>query len=374
MNIYFWMLVFGAAFLISFFLTPMVRSLAIRCGIVDRPGERRINLVPVARMGGIASATSFFILAFTFGALDKHMWGFLAGTLILLVFAIWDDLKNLPPWLQLLGQSLAAFSLIASGIGNNEISNPLGNAIRLDGWKIPFDLFGTTYHFTVWADLLTFVWVVGMVNVMNFLDGLDGLAGGVSGIAALTLFGLALAPNVAQPHIALLALALAGGAFGFLPHNFHPAKIFLGSAGSWFFGFTLATLAIISGGKMATAFLALGFPILDGIWVVVRRFATGRSPFRGDKKHLHHKLLEIGLSQSRAATLLYILCAGFGIAALFITSQMKLVAISVLVVTMAMLSLVIFLMLHKHLTIFGQNKKDQFTKDWPSAKKLSKES
>jgi len=356
---------------LSFFLTPMVRRIALLLKVVDRPNERRLNKMPIPRLGGLAVAASFFVIVLLFGGLDKHLWGFLAGTAILLFFAVWDDLKNLSPLLQFTGQALAALMLVISGIGVNEISNPLGGALRLDGWQIPLVFFGTTYHLTVWADLLTFVWVVGMVNVLNFLDGLDGLAGGVAAIAAMTLFGLSLAPQVAQLSVALLTLALAGAALGFLPFNFHPAKIFLGSAGSWFLGFTLATLAIISGGKIATAFLVLGFPILDGLWVAIRRLTLGLSPLRGDQRHLHHQLLAIGLSQSRAAVLLYILCAGFGVAALFASSQLKLIAILVLLATMSVLSAAVLWMARRHLSL-AIRKKNRAERTLPEVKELKK--
>jgi len=271
-----------AAFLFTLLATPFVKKLAEKLGIVDQPGERRINKVPIARLGGLAVAGSFIFLAAIFGNLDKHLFGFLLGSLVLIIFGIWDDVKNLKPWLQLCGQTLAALVLIASGIGIEVLSNPFGEAVRLDGWKIPFELFGITYHISVWSDLLTLFWVVGMVNVVNFLDGLDGLASGVSGIAAIVLCLLSLAPVVNQFDTALLAAILAGAAIGFLPYNFNPAKIFLGSSGSYFLGYALATLAIISGGKLATAFLVLGFPILDGLWVAGRRLLTKKSPFRGD--------------------------------------------------------------------------------------------
>jgi len=331
-----------AAFLFSFLATPIVKKLAEKLGVVDRPSERRINKVPIARLGGLAVASSFILLAILFGQIDKHLIGFLLGALVLLVFGIWDDIKNLKPWVQLLGQILAALILVASGIGIEVLSNPFGPAIHLDSWKIPLDFLGTTYHITVWSDLLTLVWVVGMVNVMNFLDGLDGLASGVSGIGSLVLVVLALSPVVGQTQVALLAALLAGASFGFLPHNFHPAKIFLGSAGSYFLGFALATLAIISGGKLATAFLVLGFPIIDGLWVAGRRLLKKKSPFQGDLSHLHHRLLAVGLTQRRAVIFIYVLCAGFGITALLASSQLKMMAMAVLLVTVIFLSVLLY--------------------------------
>jgi UDP-N-acetylmuramyl pentapeptide phosphotransferase/UDP-N-acetylglucosamine-1-phosphate transferase len=180
------------------------------------------------------------------------------------------------------------------------------------------------------------------VNTINFLDGLDGLAGGVSGIAFFVLFFLSLTPTVLQPETAFLCIILAGCALGFLPYNFHPAKIFMGDSGSYFLGFMLAVLAIIAGGKIATALLVLGFPILDAFWVILRRILSFHSPFIADKKHLHHRLLEVGLSQRQAVGLIYFLSLCFGAVALFLqTGKQKSIALLVLGMVMFFLAIIL---------------------------------
>jgi UDP-GlcNAc:undecaprenyl-phosphate GlcNAc-1-phosphate transferase len=177
--------------------------------------------------------------------------------------------------------------------------------------------------------------MVGLANTINFLDGLDGLASGVSGIAALVMFAAAVGPRIHQPLTALLAIILAGAAFGFLPFHFYPAKIFMGDSGAYFLGLALAMLAIYSGAKLATAVLVLGFPIADAAWAAVRRMAKGRSPFRPDRQHFHHLLLDAGMSQRQAVLTLYAVSTAFGLVALMVGSFEKLVALVILLILMA---------------------------------------
>jgi UDP-GlcNAc:undecaprenyl-phosphate GlcNAc-1-phosphate transferase len=170
---------------------------------------------------------------------------------------------------------------------------------------------------------LAFFWLVAIINVVNWLDGLDGLAAGVSAIAAIFIFIISILSGIAQPLTALVAIILAGSILGFLPYNFNPASIFMGDSGSQFLGYMLGILAIICGGKLATAGLVLGFPILDGFWVVSRRLLEGNSPFKADKKHLHHRLLSIGLSQRQVVLILYFLSIIFGLIAVLAGSYDK---------------------------------------------------
>jgi UDP-GlcNAc:undecaprenyl-phosphate GlcNAc-1-phosphate transferase len=198
-----------------------------------------------------------------------------------------------------------------------------------------FELGNWQFHITPIANLVSLIWMVGLANTINFLDGLDGLAAGISGIAAFIIFLLAVGPRVDQPLVALLAIILAGAAFGFLPYNFHPARIFMGDSGALFLGLALAMLAVYSGAKLATAALVLGFPIIDAMWAATRRLARGRSPFRADRMHFHHLLLDAGLSQRQAVLTLYAVAAAFGGVALMVGSFAKLVALIVLIFLMA---------------------------------------
>ena len=213
--------------------------------------------------------------------------------------------------------------MVGFGVAIGTISNPFGGYFNLRNLVIHTSI-GEIF---VWADLFAVIWIVGMINVVNWLDGLDGLAAGVSGIAALSLFFLSLTPIVNQPAVALISIILAGSVVGFLLFNFSPARIFMGDAGSMFLGYSLAVFAMISGGKITTAFLVLGFPILDGLWVILRRIYSGVSPWTSDRKHLHHRLLDLGLTQRQVVLILYLLTIVFGMAAYLSGSMGKLKAL-----------------------------------------------
>lgn len=323
----FYLLIFLLTAVLSYVLTLVFRFLAFKVGAVDYPSERKIHKKPVARLGGLAIFMSFFVVVFSVLPVEKHLMGLFIGALILVCFGLLDDVFNINPFVKLFGQILAALAIISFGIGIDYIANPFGGIIYLDTWKIPIDLLGTTYHITVWSDLFTVFWVVVLINAVNFLDGLDGLASGVAGISAVVVFLLSLSFGVSQPQTALLALVLAGTAFGFLPLNFHPAKIFMGDSGSMFLGFMLAVLAVFSGGKVATALLILGLPILDVLWAVIRRVLAGKSPFRPDKKHLHHAFLRRGLTQRQTVLIIYVITFIFGMLALTSKTFYKLIAL-----------------------------------------------
>jgi UDP-GlcNAc:undecaprenyl-phosphate GlcNAc-1-phosphate transferase len=170
-----------------------------------------------------------------------------------------------------------------------------------------------------------------LINAMNFLDGSDGLSGSVGFVSAMILFSLALLPEIGQHDLGLICLALAGSLLAFLSFNFPPAKIFFGDAGSMFLGFVLAAISILSSGKIATLTLLLGVPILDLIWVAGRRvFVSKTAPWRGDRTHIHHRLLELGAPPSLVVILISGVSLLFGLAALHLHSFEKLIAIILL--------------------------------------------
>ena len=306
-----WVVVaFVATALVSLVLTPVVRRFAIRLDNIDQPEERRVNVRPVPRGGGIAVAASFLFVAIVGIALNDPLGIFpvpasldpselvalLAGGAVATVIGVLDDTFQLRARWQLLGQlALSAFAVVA-GVTVTNIANPFGpGTIILTG---PFAI-----GFTV-------VWIVGMINAINFIDGLDGLSSGIALIAAVTL-GLISFTTVAgggQPLVGLLCFALAGALLGFLRWNFHPASIFIGTSGVMFVGYTLALLAILGSAKVAVALLVLGVPIIDTFWIIVRRLATGRSPFTPDRGHIHHRLLDLGLSHGQTVLVIYGLC------------------------------------------------------------------
>jgi len=235
---------------------------------------------------------------------------------LMFVVGAYDDYRELKALPQFVAQVIAAGMAVASGVLIREIPNPLGEPLSFETW---------------FAILFTLFWLVGMMNTVNWLDGIDGLAGGVVVIAGGVMF--AHTYRLEQYSIALLALALAGTVLGFLPFNFFPAKIFLGSAGASVLGFALGILSIIGGAKVATALLVLGIPILDVAWQIFSRLRAHRSPFAADRGHLHHRLLDLGLSQRTIVILYYTFTALSGALALVLPSGVyKLIALVVIAI------------------------------------------
>jgi UDP-N-acetylmuramyl pentapeptide phosphotransferase/UDP-N-acetylglucosamine-1-phosphate transferase len=208
---------------------------------------------------------------------------------------------------------------------------------------------GIVYHLTIVADLVSFFWLLGMTYTTKLLDGLDGLVSGVTAIGALVVFGVTQLADVQQAGTGAVALALAGACLGFLVFNFYPARIFLGEGGSLLCGFLLGSLAIVSGGKIATALLIMGIPILDVVWVIFRRLVLERrSPLASaDRKHLHFRLLDVGLSHRGAVLFLYALTAVFGSATLFVRGTAKLAVLGCLAIVMVLLGVWLVVRLRK---------------------------
>lgn len=327
-------------------------------GLMSKPRDRDLHKKPIPRLGGIAIAISFTLvvlvtflslrsLSFSHGVwlgFDKHFVGIVTGGLIISLTMLLDDLFGLRAWQKLLFQLFAVVFVIGAGIGINSLPNPFGEAINLNSLYIPIMTYnGIAYHFSLWSDLLTLVWLVGMMNVINFVDGVDGLAAGLSTIAALTIFILAM--TMGQSALALVSIILAGATIGFLFWNFPPAKIFMGDAGSMFLGFMLGVLPLISGGKLATAFLVLGFPIVDGLIVAGARIYRKQNPLTTpDKTHLHHRFIKAGFSQRQAIIIIYVIAIAFAWVALRSTTVEKFIAAAALV---ALLIALIFYLRHR---------------------------
>lgn len=333
---------------LSLLLTPFVIKLAPRIGAVDNPSEavRKLHQKIMPRAGGIVIALIFVFLSFSLfpGIPTQAYWGALIASSIVFLIGLLDDIHRLSPWVKLAGQLFAAsIAVFGFGVGVEVISNPLGQSFDLTKSVVQI----ASFQVPVFAAAFSLIWLIGMTNTINFLDGLDGLATGVSGIAALILFLVSVSPKIDQPATAVLALILLGACLGFLRYNFFPAKIFLGDSGAYFLGMMLGSLAIISGAKLATALLVLGVPVLDAIWSVVRRLATGRSPFSADRGHFHYILVDAGLSQRKTVLLIYLLALAFGAVALLGDSLQKLIALGVLAVLIAVL-MVLFTARRRH--------------------------
>ncbi len=336
---------FIASLVLALLLTPLVRRLALHYKIMAQPLGVKAHALDnriIPYLGGLAIFASFTVVTLVMMPMSRELAALLLGAIILAVLGAADDVlgavgktRGLRPATRLLWQFVAALVVLAGGIGIISITNPFGGVINLTFGRTAFHIGSFTFHITPIANALTILWIMGMVNTVNFLDGLDGLACGVSGIAALVIFVLAI--HVGQPLVALLAIILAGSAFGFLPFNFFPARIFMGDSGAYFLGLVLALLAVYSGGKLATVALVLGFTIIDALWAAIRRIRRGIHPFTSDREHLHHLLIQAGLSQRLAVILLYLLAVVFGVVALLSQSFSKLIALIVLLATMVAL-------------------------------------
>jgi UDP-GlcNAc:undecaprenyl-phosphate/decaprenyl-phosphate GlcNAc-1-phosphate transferase len=325
MNMIFW---FFVAAILSFVLTAAVRRIALRYGIVDRPGaERKVHKQPIPLLGGAAIYLSFAITLVgaalvsgrIIGAISWQMvGGLLVGGAVIIIGGALDDARNLPPKLQLVFPIIASLVVIASGIGVSRLSSPWGGVIIL---AAPL------------SGLVVFPYIMGTTFATKLFDGLDGLVTGVTVIGSLLVMGLSLTTKYFQPDVALVSAIAAGAFAGFLPWNFFPARIFLGEGGALLAGYLLGVLSVISGAKIAVVLLALGVAVTDAGWVIVRRvFWEKKSIAVGDRKHLHHRLLDAGFSQRTAVILLWFISAAFGSAALLLQSRGKFVAFVLLAI------------------------------------------
>lgn len=300
--------------LISFIMTPLVIRIARRFGAVDIPkDDRRMHKTPMCLWGGIAIFTGFFVSMFLFSNISTvKLVGLFIASLIVLVTGMIDDIKPLGAKIKLLMQIVAALVLVFSGYKINYFTDFFGDSgvIQVSNWA---------------ALPITVIWIVGVTNTVNLIDGLDGLAAGISAIAAVTLSYIAILNH--RYDAAMITLILAGSSIGFLPYNFNPAKIFMGDTGALFLGLVLAAVSVEGALKGATAItvvvpiLALGVPIFDTAFAILRRLINKRPIMEADKGHLHHRLMSIGLGQKKTVLSMYLISALLGAGAIALLKQ-----------------------------------------------------
>ncbi len=286
-------------------ITPLIRRLALRLDCLDRPVDRSTHILPVPYLGGVAIYLTFLLTYLISSVRDPSLRGVLIAGGFIVAVGVIDDLYRLPPWGKLLGQIAAALILVSYGIQIEKVTHPWGGFIYFGSWSTP----------------VTVIWVLAFTNALNLIDGLDGLAAGVAVIASITFFFVAV--QTGQPPVALyLTAAVAGAGLGFLPYNFHPARIFMGDAGSMFLGFVLAAVAI-AGTLKSTATIALGIPVLalglplmDTAYAIIRRWRNGQAVFEADRGHLHHRLMYMGLNHRETVLIMYCISGWMGISAL----------------------------------------------------------
>ncbi|GAC1435388.1 MAG: MraY family glycosyltransferase [Ktedonobacteraceae bacterium] len=324
------------AFILAYLFTFGVIAVSRRAGWLDLPGERRVHKLPVPRLGGVAIFLSFVVTSATlyvtmYGLQQKEVviyWLFLLASLLIVAVHVYDDVKGLKPLSKLIAQTLSV--LIILGPFNGRF-----NGVLLFGFSNPFRAISALHEVIPWfrhpeltlfidhpditwlaipAVIFTWFWMVGMMNTVNFIDGLDGLATGV--VAITGIFITIISWTLGQQSIAILAAIFTGATLGFLPHNWNPAKIFMGDTGSQFLGLALAVLSIMGGAKIALALMVLGIPILDVAVVAINRIRRGQHPLHYDKTHLHHRFLATGLSVRQICYVMYGLTIIFGILAI----------------------------------------------------------
>lgn len=305
--------IFFTAFILSLIFTPVAIWLAPKIGAVDIPKDaRRMHTKPMPRFGGMAIFIGAMAAITGFMENDPRVTGIIIGGVCIYALGVFDDLRGMPAKVKLLGQIGCASIVFAFGTRIQFITNPFGD--------------GHSYLVGLTGFVITIIWIVGITNTVNLIDGLDGLAAGVAFIASLSICYTAYIHGMYE--VALAMLAIAGGALGFLPYNFHPAKIFMGDGGSLFLGFMLAAFSIMGPVKGATIFatlvpvLVLGIPIFDTAFAILRRLINKRPIMEADKGHLHHRMMAVGLGQKRTVLMIYGISAVMGIAAILFSRDL----------------------------------------------------
>lgn len=332
---------FAIALVVSFFSCPIAKKIAVRLNAIDVPkDDRRMHKKPVPLMGGLAVIAGFLVsvlyifivyepveLLTWLDSIDpKKVYGFFIGMLIIIVMGVVDDIHPLTSKVKF------PIQLIAAAI------------VVLTGTKIKFITISISDIRYVSVDdtlsiILSILWIAGITNAINLIDGLDGLSAGVSGIASISLFfvSVMMAPDV---HVvfSVLYIALAGAIMGFLPFNFNPAKIFIGSTGAYFLGFVLSVISIEGATKAYTALtmvvslIALGLPIVDTLFAIVRRVWNGKPIGEADRGHIHHRLVDMGISPKFSVTILYVVSGALGLISVLLARKGLLPAIIIIVI------------------------------------------
>jgi UDP-GlcNAc:undecaprenyl-phosphate GlcNAc-1-phosphate transferase len=341
MSGYEYIIPFAIALIVSFFSSPIAKRVAVRLNAIDVPkDDRRMHKKPIPLMGGLAVIAGFLVsiiyVFLVYRPTELMTWlgevsatkvyGFFIGMLIIIVMGAYDDIHPLSSKVKFPIQLLAASIVVLTGTQIKFITISISD--------IRYVSVGNTLSI-----ILSILWIAGITNAINLIDGLDGLSAGVSGIAAITLFfvSIMMAPDV---HVifSVLYIALAGAIMGFLPFNFNPAKIFIGSTGAYFLGFMLSVISIEGATKAYTALtmvvslIALGLPIFDTLFAILRRVVNRRPIGEGDRGHIHHRLIDMGISPKFSVTILYVVSAALGLISILLANKGVLPTIIIIVI------------------------------------------
>lgn len=329
---------FLTAFATTALLTPLCIPLIKKLGLIDDPKKHKhpamLHTKPIPRAGGVPLFLGIFIPGIFF--LPKTpitFFLFLASFLALAVGTL-DDKYDISRYFRLFINVVCALIVVGAGVGIPFVTNPFGGILNLDSIKISLHLFGMPLVVPILSSFLALVWIVWTMNMLNWSKGVDGQMPGVVAISAFVIGLLSLRFPISDPNTFLashVSFLISGASLGFLLYNFHPAKIFPGYGATSVY-LLLAVVALLSGAKLATAILVMGVPMIDGLFTVIRRVLSGKSPFWHDRQHLHHLLLQLGYSQRAIALFYWVISAILGAVSLTLSSTGKLFALLMLVV------------------------------------------
>ncbi|HSW87901.1 MAG TPA: MraY family glycosyltransferase [Candidatus Saccharimonadales bacterium] len=326
-----------AAFLGTVLATPLSLIFIKKFNIVDDPKTHKhpamIHKNPIPRGGGIPLFIGVLVSSLFFIPINKTTISLIIASFITMITGTIDDKYDLSPYLRFSINLLCAVIVVGGGISIPFITNPLGGILHLDTIRFSFDFLGQ-HSILVFSDILAVLWIMWVMNMLNWSKGVDGQMPGVVAISAIVIGLLSLRFSLYDPFTLLsikFSFIIAGAALGFLLYNFYPARIFPGYGATCIY-LLLAAVSIMSSVKLATAILVMGVPMVDGLFTIGRRILSGRSPFWGDKKHLHHLLLGRGFGQRRIALSYWLFSALLGVSALLLSSTGKLLALVMLVI------------------------------------------
>lgn len=321
------------SFIISFAVTPVAIRIAPKIGAMDIPRDnRRMHKKPMPRFGGLAIFCGTEISLMVFVHYDPGIWVIIAGGALIYAVGVVDDIKGIPAKPKFLLQIVCAAFVYVGGI-------------RIEFVRNPFNSDTYIYFPLVVSFLITVIWMVGITNTVNLIDGLDGLAAGVAAIASACISYSAIISG--QYEVGIAMLAVSGSALGFLPFNFHPARIFMGDSGSLFLGFMIAVISIFGSTKGATLiativpFLVLGLPIFDTAFAIIRRWVNGSPIMEADKGHLHHRIMQTGIGQRRTVLIMYCISAIMGMVAILFVERVMVEAVVLTIVAMMLVCIFI---------------------------------
>ena len=306
-------------------------------GLLDFPERYGLKRSRIPYPTGIIPVVIFLVLFISQSTMGMREIGVIVSVLLLSITCFIDDRTPLPSWLRLGVQVIVAFIIFSAGSRIYTITNPLGGILKLDILTLNAPIVGSL---PIMSGIVTMGWLLLTINAMNWFDGISGQVSVVSTLGFLMIGLLAYFRN-GETDIALLAFTLAGIAGAGILFDFPPAKMLMGDTGSMFFGLLLGLLGVYQGGKIATAFLALGIPLIDALFVIIGRLMKGQSPFRGGRDHLHHRLLSLGFTERTIVLLTALIGAGFGGTALFLSTTEKGIAVVILLGMMTAVSIVL---------------------------------